>query len=123
MLFEENRRNGGPGIEGYESGRLNIGGREYTTAVRLLEDECQPCPEALPAELDARSFTACFEGRARPEVILVGTGEKQQFLPPKTVAALAARGIGLECMTTAAACRTFMILQGEGRRVWAWLWP
>ncbi len=34
-------------------------------------------------------------------------------------AALASRGIGVECMTTAAACRTYNILMAEGRRVLA----
>ncbi len=123
MLFEENRLDDGLNIESCEAGRLNIGGREYTSAVCLLEDECLPCAETSPQGLTARSFTACFEGRRRPEAILVGTGGKQQFLHPKIIAALAARGVGVESMTTAAACRTFMVLRGEGRRVWVWLWP
>ena len=56
-------------------------------------------------------------------MILVGTGEKQYFLHPKIVATPAAQGVGLESMNTASACRTLMILQSEGRRVWAWLFP
>jgi len=28
----------------------------------------------------------------------------------------------VECMHTAAAVRTYLLLQSEGRRVWAWLW-
>ena len=59
----------------------------------------------------------------RPEVILVGTGDKQIFLHPRIAAQLAREGIGLESMNTAAACRTRMVLESEGRRVWAWLWP
>ncbi|RKW33319.1 MAG: rod shape-determining protein RodA, partial [Kingella sp. (in: b-proteobacteria)] len=31
-------------------------------------------------------------------------------------------GAALECMTTAAACRTYALLASEGRKVWAWLW-
>ena len=49
-------------------------------------------------------------------------GEKQQFLSPKLAAALSAHGAALECMTTAAACRTYALLASEGRKVWAWLW-
>ena len=35
---------------------------------------------------------------------------------------LALPGAALECMTTAAACRTYALLASEGRKVWAWLW-
>ena len=51
------------------------------------------------------------------EVVLLGTGEKHQFLHPRTYQALTAKGIPLECMTTAAACRTYNILMSEGRNV------
>ena len=59
----------------------------------------------------------------RPEVIIIGTGAKQKFLHPKIAAALSAYGIGFECMNTASAFRTLVLLQGEGRSTWAWLWP
>ena len=57
----------------------------------------------------------------KPEVVLLGTGEKHQFLHPKIFQNLAAQGIPLECMTTAAACRTYNILMSEGRNVAAML--
>ena len=53
------------------------------------------------------------------EVLLLGTGEKLTFPPPKLMAELAALGVGLEVMDTAAACRTFNILVSEDRRVGA----
>ena len=53
----------------------------------------------------------------KPEVILLGTGEKHQFLHPKIFQKLTENGIPLECMTTAAACRTYNILMSEGRNV------
>ena len=53
----------------------------------------------------------------KPEVVLLGTGEKHQFLHPKIVKKLTENGIPLECMTTAAACRTYNILMSEGRNV------
>lgn len=51
------------------------------------------------------------------EVVLLGTGAKHQFLHPKTYLPLTQKGIPLECMTTAAACRTYNILMSEGRNV------
>ena len=59
---------------------------------------------------------------AGAEIILIGTGAKQQFLSPKLAAALSAHGAALECMTSAAACRTYALLASERRKVWAWLW-
>ncbi len=58
-----------------------------------------------------------------PEVILVGTGLKQQFLPPHATQALLKLGIGVETMSTQAAARTYNILMAEGRRVIAALLP
>lgn len=52
-----------------------------------------------------------------PELILLGTGEHQQF-PDATVMRAAQRaGVGLEVMDTRAACRTYNVLVQEGRRV------
>ena len=53
----------------------------------------------------------------KPEVVLLGTGEKHQFLHPKNYANLTKLGIPLECMTTGAACRTYNFLMSEGRNV------
>ena len=56
-----------------------------------------------------------------PEVIIIGTGEKQ-ILPSKEVLkSLVATRIGFEIMDTSAACRTYNVLVGEGRKVVAGL--
>lgn len=52
-----------------------------------------------------------------PELLVIGTGARQAFPPPETLAACLSRGVGLEAMTNAAAARTFNVLAGEGRRV------
>ncbi|MBB4596987.1 Mth938-like domain-containing protein [Xanthomonas arboricola] len=52
-----------------------------------------------------------------PAVILLGTGERQQFPKTDVLAACLTRGIGLEAMTNAAAARTYNVLASEGRRV------
>ena len=53
----------------------------------------------------------------KPEVVLLGTGTTHLFLHPKHFQYLTDNGIALECMTTAAACRTYNILMSEGREV------
>jgi uncharacterized protein len=52
-----------------------------------------------------------------PELVLVGTGARQTFLPAHLLARFAQSGVGFEIMDTAAACRTFNILMAENRRV------
>ena len=52
-----------------------------------------------------------------PEVILLGTGERQVFPSAMVMAAALGRGVGLEAMGNAAAARTFNVLASEGRRV------
>ena len=54
-----------------------------------------------------------------PEVVLLGTGNRQRFPPPRLLQPLAAARIGCESMNTPAACRTYNILMGEGRKVLA----
>ncbi len=56
----------------------------------------------LGAELDA-------------EVIILGAGKRTVFPRPAVTRPLMRRRIGLEVMDTAAACRTYNILAGDGR--------
>ncbi|WP_116813695.1 Mth938-like domain-containing protein [Steroidobacter cummioxidans] len=53
----------------------------------------------------------------QPEVIVIGSGEKQEFPSPEVLGAVMSRGIGCEVMATGAACRTYNILASEGRTV------
>jgi len=59
----------------------------------------------------------------QPEVILIGTGSTQLFLPPATQVHFFRHQYGFEVMTTDAACRTFNVLATEGRHVVAALLP
>ncbi|AKC87424.1 Mth938-like domain-containing protein [Pseudoxanthomonas suwonensis] len=79
---------------------------------QLLEDWPAPAaPGALePAHLEPLLALA-------PELVVLGTGERQVFPPPAVLAACLTRGIGIEVMDNAAAARTYNVLAGEGRRV------
>lgn len=123
MLIEENRGADGFTVTAYGGGALEIGGKIYREPVVLKDGTVGLMDGRKPSDLSAADFFQTASSEEPPEIVLVGTGERQQFLHPKIAAELAAHGIGLECMNTASACRTLMLLQGEGRRVWAWLWP
>jgi uncharacterized protein len=78
---------------------------------RLVED--WPVTRADAFDLASIDALVALE----PEVVLLGTGERQVFPPREAMAALLGRRIGIEVMTNAAACRTYNLLAGEGRRV------
>lgn len=52
-----------------------------------------------------------------PAIVLLGTGSTLRFPHPTLSRCLAQAGVGLEVMDSAAACRTYNILSGEGRNV------
>ena len=52
-----------------------------------------------------------------PDVVLIGSGERQAFAPAATQAACLQAGVGFEVMSNESAARTFTVLAGEGRRV------
>ena len=58
-----------------------------------------------------------------PDLLLLGTGSKQVFLVPELYWFLLSRGLGVEVMTTQAACRTFNVVMSEGRNAVAALLP
>ena len=53
----------------------------------------------------------------QPDVVLLGTGERQPFPSQAVLAAFLQRGVGVEVMDNAAAARTWDILASEGRNV------
>lgn len=72
-------------------------------------------------DIDEESLQVVFD--LHPEVVLIGTGDSQVFLPPATQVHFFRRSIGFEVMTTDAACRTYNVLAAEGRQVVAALLP
>ena len=76
---------------------------------------------AKVADINEESLQAVFD--LQPELVIIGTGEKQVFLAPPVQTLFFKRNIGFEVMTTDAACRTFNVLVTEGRKVVAALLP
>jgi uncharacterized protein len=120
MKFSEADTGGGHLIQGYESGRIHIGDRDYTgglivTPARIITGWGPQYPEDLTEE----HFVALLE--LDPQVIILGTGAQQVFPEPRAYLPVLQRGLGVEVMDTGAACRTYNILMSEGRRVAAGL--
>lgn len=102
-------------IRGYGDGELRIGNETYTSSVQITQNGVEPWPnDSIEALVDA-DWTALLNSGAR--ILIVGTGAAIAFPPPAATASLAEKGIGVEFMDTAAACRTFNVLANEGRPV------
>ena len=84
-------------------------------------------PERLLPEWTLASFEtlaiADFELLAGldADIVLLGTGKRLRFPRPELLQPLVRAQRGLEVMDLAAACRTYNVLVGEGRRVAAGL--
>lgn len=103
-------------ITGYGEGYLEVNGKRFGHALMVVPDAAvQPFDCATFDELEAAHLE--WIAQLSPEVVLLGTGTRQRFLPPEKVEVLSQRRIGIECMDTRAACRTYNILMAEGRKV------
>jgi uncharacterized protein len=106
----------------YGPGYVVVNGKRYDSSLVVL-------PEDIIEGWKVDSFEALSEEHflaivaLHPEIVLFGTGSTFRFLDPRLSQSLAAANIGLEVMDTHAACRTFNILMGEGRRVAAAILP
>ena len=68
-------------------------------------------------ELQAAHFEQTLA--LRPELVIFGSGTRHRFVSAALLRGLIERGIGVETMDTAAACRTYNVLASEGRAVLA----
>lgn len=106
-------------ITAYGEGWVAVNGQRHTGSLVLTsEGQLQAWEGQRFEELTASHF----EGLAglmseAPELVVFGSGSRLRFVRPALLQGLMARRIGVETMDTAAACRTYNILAGEGRRV------
>lgn len=109
-------------VTGYGPGWIEINAVRHEGALLVQpEADVLAWPVSAFEALAAADFDAI--AALEPDLVLLGTGARQRFVHPRLINALASRRIGVECMDTAAACRTYNILMTEGRRVLAALLP
>ena len=103
-------------IRAWESGRVRINEHWVDGNVIVTPDEIVPdWVVADPAAVATSDLEPAIE--RKPEIIVLGMGETMRTPDVELMAALAEHAIGLEIMSTPAACRTFNVLVHEERRV------
>ncbi len=108
---------GGAGLHlfnGYGAGYVVVNGVRHERSLVVLPDAVDPWAAVSFESLTAEHF-APLAGRGL-EVLVLGTGARLRFPRPAILAPLTNAGLGVEVMDTQAACRTYNILVGEGRR-------
>ncbi|KQV85196.1 hypothetical protein ASD15_08790 [Massilia sp. Root351] len=103
-------------VTGYFAGGVEINAQPYDYSLIVLpETPPRAWPVAGFEQLTVEHFEQLLADT--PDVVILGTGERQRFVHPKLSAPLVNKHIGVECMDTNAACRTYNILMAEGRKV------
>jgi len=99
-----------------------VEGRAYAALLMTPEQVMPWSPPAL-AELAVADLEAVLALDPLPEFLILGTGSAHRFPPRDLVAALEARGVGIEVMDSRAAARTWGLLRGEERWIAAAIMP
>lgn len=103
-------------IRAYQPGQITVNDQIYRGSLIVSPQHIIPdwAPQSLQ-ELKPQDWLPILH--LNPEVILLGTGDRFKMPPPLLLEPAHAQKISVESMNTGAACRTYMALAAEGRRV------
>jgi uncharacterized protein len=103
-------------IQGYSNDGVVVNGQLNSGAMVLCAVQG---PRPWGVEIFEHLVQAHFDEllKLEPELIIFGSGTQLKFPSPNLLQGLIKRGVGVETMDSGAACRTFNVLAGEGRRV------
>jgi len=103
-------------VTGYDASGVEINAERFNYSL-LVMPEVPPRPWNVTRfeDLSAEHFQQIAADE--PDVVILGTGERQRFVHPRLVASLLEKRTGVESMDSQAACRTYNVLMGEGRKV------
>ena len=101
---------------GYGEGYVAINHQRYEHPVVVSPESASLWDAPAAVEELSPSHLQCVL-QLNPEIVILGTGADLRFPRPDLGRTLAHAAIGFEAMDSKAACRTYNILMGEGRRV------
>jgi len=108
-----------PGLKvftAHGAGYVDVDGERFTRPVIVT-------PQQVHTDWEVAGFDALTEYHfarllaLEPESLLLGTGPRQRFPHPQLYRRLPEARLGVECMDSPAACRTYNILVAEDRKV------
>lgn len=110
-------------INAYGDGGFRISGRHWTEPVLVFPGQTMAWDMTDIGSLSIASLEPAFSMQPAVELLLIGCGPSMVFIDKGLRADIRSRGLVIEALDTGAACRTYNLLMGEGRRVAAALIP
>ena len=104
-------------IDAYGNGGFRFADMSHRGSILCLPSGIHGWNMDIDAPLSPESFRKVLEDAADIEVLLIGTGLDLKPIPADLKAALKARGISSDSMSTGAAVRTYNIMLAESRAV------
>lgn len=119
MKFQPEKLEAESIIQGYDAAGVIINGQRHASSLFFGTDLAPTSwTNALPGRLSIQNVEALLNKSPEDtEVFLIGTGTTQEFPSAEVRRFFIQKGIPVEFMDTQAACRTYNILIGEGRKV------
>ena len=120
MKFAQDSQDEGYVITAYDNDTVSINGKPFSES--LIVSSQQLNEDWQLNDIDALQTSHIEQVLVlKPELIIIGTGNRLVFPAVESYAAIIQQGIGVDFMDTGAACRTYNILMSEGRDVVAGL--
>lgn len=111
-------------IQSYGVQGFKVNGAVYQTPIIVTPTETKAWKiSGVFGTLEEKDFAPLTDMAQEIDVLLLGSGGKGEFFPPKLRQSLKEKGLIVETMNSGAACRTYNVLMAEGRRVVAALLP
>jgi uncharacterized protein len=106
-------------IDAYGNGGFRFAAMSHRGSLLIVPSGIYGWDASSLEDVTPEAFAAFLHEMAPPGVVLLGTGPTH-LMPSEPVRRLFAESnLGLEIMTTGAACRTYNVLLAEGRDVGA----
>ncbi|RIA43890.1 uncharacterized protein DFR49_2121 [Hephaestia caeni] len=122
MRIDRETRAAGPIVSGFAAGGFKVDEAVHPALLISPEGAAGWAPPPLDA-LRVDDLGTILAIDPPPEFVLLGTGPDLVRPAPAFVAALEARGIGVEAMDSRAAARAWGVLRGEGRVIVGAFYP
>lgn len=107
-------------IRAFKPGMIQVNDTIYQQSLIITPNELLPNWAVYSIDDLTTDQFSTFIG-LKPVILLIGTGEQHHFVPLERYGHLLNHGIGVEIMSTSAACRTYNALSAENRIVVAGL--
>lgn len=104
-------------IKGYGEMAFKVNDEKYEGSIILLPESVHSWNISKHSDITPLSLQIICDNSDKIEILLIGCGETHIPMPVEIISHFMPLNIGIEIMTTGAACRTYNVLLAEGRKV------